>query len=105
MRARRLLNRQGPAQDFYASRAWLDLRYRAFKTYGARCACCGASGSNVTLQADHIKPRSLFPELALSLENIQILCLDSNRGKSDLDCTDWRAPEMAPAYRFPYRDD
>lgn len=39
---------------------------------------------------DHIKPASRFPDLALDLENLQVLCNDCNMGKSNDDYTDFR---------------
>lgn len=45
------------------------------------------------------KPPSKFPDLALVLANLQILCEDCNLGKMARDQTDWRpmlneSPEM-----------
>jgi hypothetical protein len=77
--------------DFLQSKAWKRLRLEAFKIYGNLCQCCGASPSNgATLNVDHIKPRRLFPELALDLKNLQILCGDCNEGKGNWDMSDWR---------------
>ncbi len=79
-------------KDFYSSRAWKILRYQAFEKYGNRCQCCGARPSDdVTLHVDHIKPRSKHPELALDLNNLQILCEWCNIGKINQWDTDWRA--------------
>lgn len=75
---------------FYRSREWLELRYLAFKHYGRRCMCCGAGPHECQLQVDHIKPRIRYPELALELTNLQILCRKCNSGKSWKDTTDWR---------------
>jgi len=76
---------------FYDSREWLELRYKALATYGAKCQCCGATRqSGVEIHVDHIKPRSLFPKLQLRLDNLQILCRPCNIGKSNTDETDWR---------------
>lgn len=69
---------------FYSSSAWRTIRYKAFEKYGARCKICGVNSTSATLHVDHIKPRSKFPELALELTNLQILCFDCNLGKSDL---------------------
>lgn len=79
------------AKDFYSSRAWKILRYQAFERYGNRCACCGATPSDgLVMHVDHIKPRSKNPELALDIENLQILCEDCNVGKINQWDTDWR---------------
>lgn len=78
-------------QKFYSSKDWRQLRYLALSNCQGRCQCCGASASNgVVLHVDHIKPRSRYPELELSLSNIQVLCEDCNIGKGDWGLDDWR---------------
>lgn len=77
--------------DFRKSLAWRQLRYLALVNCGGRCQCCGASANDgVVLHVDHIKPASVYPELALCLDNIQVLCDDCNIGKGSWDSTDWR---------------
>lgn len=77
---------------FLESFEWRRLRMKALKQYGAKCMCCGATpASGAVMNVDHIKPRKIFPELALSLENLQILCHDCNHGKGNWDMTDWRS--------------
>ena len=79
------------AKNFYQSHEWKAVRYQALRVYKNYCHCCGAkAGENVQLQVDHIKPRSLSPELAIDVSNLQILCSECNQGKSNLDSTDWR---------------
>jgi 5-methylcytosine-specific restriction endonuclease McrA len=79
-------------QNFYRSEPWLRLRYLAIQQYGGKCQCCGQRPApDNPLQVDHIRPRSLFPHLALDPDNLQVLCRDCNVGKSNIDCTDWRA--------------
>jgi len=77
--------------DFYESREWLDLRYRVLQKAAGSCKLCGcrATADN-PIQVDHIKPRSLHPELALVESNMQVLCQSCNKGKSNKDDTDWR---------------
>ena len=77
---------------FLKTRAWRELRYATIKRYGPVCQCCGATAktSGEPIQVDHIKPRSLFPELALDSENTQVMCGPCNMGKSNKDFTDWR---------------
>jgi hypothetical protein len=77
--------------DFYESRPWLELRYRVLQKSGGSCKLCGcrATADN-PLQVDHIKPRSLYPELELVESNLQVLCRNCNLGKSNKDETDWR---------------
>ena len=76
---------------FYASRAWKEVRYFVLRRDGATCACCGARASDgVCMWVDHIKPRSVYPELQLDPENMQVLCDDCNQGKSNYYSDDWR---------------
>jgi 5-methylcytosine-specific restriction endonuclease McrA len=79
------------SDDFLSTYEWRRVRMQALKAYGARCQCCGASPqSGATINVDHIKPRKLFPQLALSLDNLQVLCHECNHGKGNWDMTDWR---------------
>jgi hypothetical protein len=77
---------------FLMSFEWRKLRLIALKACGARCQCCGASPkkNGVVLNVDHIKSRKKYPELALVLENLQVLCEPCNHGKGNWDETDWR---------------
>ena len=77
--------------QFLRSREWLELRYKALLRCGKQCMCCGARPmpSN-PLQVDHIKPRSKFPELAMDINNLQVLCMQCNFGKGAWDKTDHR---------------
>ncbi len=82
---------KGAKESFHDSREWMALRYEVLKERGARCECCGATRADgVIIQVDHVKPRSLFPELALKKSNLQVLCRPCNLGKSNKDSTDWR---------------
>lgn len=76
---------------FLASFEWKATRMMAIKKYGPVCQCCGASPkTGAVINVDHIKPRKLFPHLALDLANLQVLCSDCNHGKGNWDQTDWR---------------
>ena len=78
-------------RDFYTSAAWRQLRYRVLSAGSRMCSCCGATpATGAVLHVDHIKPKSLYPELALDIGNLQILCAECNLGKSNLDATDFR---------------
>jgi len=82
------------SEKFLASYEWRKVRMLALKKYGARCQCCGATPADgVMMHVDHIKPRAVYPELALSLSNLQILCEVCNHGKGNWDMTDWREQE------------
>lgn len=79
-------------KSFYSSRQWRSLRVDALVKNGRKCCLCGRSPKDgVILHVDHIKPISKFPELKLTLNNLQILCEDCNLGKSNRYDEDWRA--------------
>lgn len=83
------------ADDFLQSKAWKRLRFQALKKHGMKCQACGSSPSTgAVLNVDHIFPRRLFPELALRLDNLQVLCGDCNEGKGNWDMTDARKEAM-----------
>ena len=70
---------------------WQELRYKALKLGNGACCLCGATAKDgAKLHVDHIKPKSIYPELSYELDNLQILCADCNIGKSNTDDTDWR---------------
>ena len=66
---------------------WRLVRYEALKRSNGACECCGATSP---LHVDHIKPKSLFPDLEFVLDNLQVLCADCNIGKGNWDETNWR---------------
>lgn len=76
--------------DFYQSREWLELRYQVLIHHGRRCVCCGATNKTSRLHVDHIKPRSLYPQLELTFSNLQVLCEACNLGKSNKRMDDFR---------------
>jgi len=81
--------------SFLDSKAWKRLRFAALKKHGMRCQACGAGPhTGAVLNVDHILPRRLFPESALQLENLQVLCGDCNEGKGNWDMTDVRERSM-----------
>jgi 5-methylcytosine-specific restriction endonuclease McrA len=76
---------------FLSSPEWRRLRMQVIKKYGPVCMCCGASPkTGAVINVDHIKPRKLFPDLSLDINNLQILCGACNHGKGNWDTTDWR---------------
>lgn len=83
-----------PADAFYASWEWKKVRYEALIMHGRQCMVCGFTpypGCKEHLVVDHIKPRSRFPELELSLSNLQVVCNSCNMGKSNVYQHDFRA--------------
>jgi 5-methylcytosine-specific restriction endonuclease McrA len=93
------------SDEFLSSYEWRKVRMQALRKYGARCQCCGASPADgAVMNVDHIKPRKLFPHLALDLDNLQILCHECNHGKGNWDQTDWRQDEIEPEVKAFLRD-
>lgn len=82
-------NKKRKKDTFYRSLEWKELRYQKLREV-KYCECCGKtkkekleSGERIRLTVDHIKPRSLYPELALDIDNLQVLCQECNVGKSN----------------------
>ena len=72
-------------RDFLKTGRWKRLKQLVYERDGNYCACCGKSPKDgVVLHIDHIKPRSLYPELEDDLDNLQVLCKDCNEGKFNL---------------------
>lgn len=83
-------------EDFFQSRAWQARRYEVLRLNNGRCELCGrGKRDGVSLHVDHIKPRSKFPQLALELSNLQVLCEDCNMGKGNRCSRDWRTGPKA----------
>lgn len=79
------------SSSFLDTYEWRKVRMQALKKYGPKCMCCGATPqTGAVMNVDHIKPRKLFPNLALDINNLQVLCHDCNHGKGNWDHTDWR---------------
>lgn len=88
----KLVKGRAPRGTFYDTPEWQALRYKALRLNNGKCELCGhGKRDGAKLHVDHIKPRSLHPELELELSNLQVLCEPCNLGKSNKDDTDWRA--------------
>lgn len=62
-----------------------DWRKAIFSRDDYTCQVCGSrngNGKSVYLQADHIKPWSLFPELRYDMSNGRTLCIDCHKQTS-----------------------
>ena len=62
------------------------LRFRVFQRDNFTCKFCGRSPSShaITIEADHITPYSYPHNGETVMENLQTLCRDCNKGKSNL---------------------
>lgn len=84
-------------RSFYSSWEWKKVRMQALERDGHRCGSCGASPKDgIRIVVDHIKPLGKFWELRLSIDNLQVLCDDCNRGKGDWLHTDFRSVDEWP---------
>ena len=79
--------RAAPSDKFYRSVKWRKARLKAIEKYGSVCMRCGETEKT---QVDHVKPRSRYPEMALDVGNMQILCWPCNKAKSDRHEIDYR---------------
>lgn len=77
---------------FYLSDEWLLVRNGVLNKYGWVCMKCGSTEHT---SVDHIKPRSLYPELELAPDNLQVLCRPCNSSKSNRVVVDYRGITMA----------
>jgi len=69
---------------FYSSGEWKSLRIKFLKANTNICRICGIQiEKSIDLTVDHIKPRSKYPELALSYDNLMVLCRRCNSSKGD----------------------
>lgn len=59
------------------SKKYKNWRTAVFERDDYTCSNCGVRGSE--LNADHIKPFSLYPELRFDIENGRTLCVDCHR--------------------------
>ena len=72
------------AAQFYSSPEWNMIRKQVIQEKGRVCAECGRRiKQNDDITVDHIKPRSKFPDLALNIENLRVLCRSCNSKKGD----------------------
>lgn len=70
--------------QFYSSAEWKAVRREVIKEDGRLCAECGRRiHHDIDVTVDHIEPRSKFPKLALSRENLRVLCRGCNARKGD----------------------
>lgn len=78
------------SKNFYSSQRWKNLRFKALAIQ-KKCGLCGLSPNDgAVLSVDHIKPRTIYPELALNIDNLQVLCMDCNSGKGNTHIKDFR---------------
>lgn len=84
---------------FYYSEEWIALKKIVYGFYKPICMKCGVK--NTETHVDHIKPRSLHPQLSLDPKNLQILCKDCNLEKLNLNDIDYRPKDsIKPFFEY-----
>jgi len=85
------------SDDFYQSKKWKRLRERVLLKWPNVCMKCK---SKEDLCVDHVRPRSIFPSLALSFSNMGILCKSCNEKKSARIEPDYRPKRIIYYFNF-----
>jgi hypothetical protein len=71
---------------FYSSPEWILLRKQVIDKDGRVCAHCGKQiRDDIDLTVDHKLPRSRYPDLSLSIENLRVFCRTCNSRKGARD--------------------
>lgn len=76
--------------NFYQSWEWKQLRFKILTRFGSRCMLCGATNKDAKMCVDHILPISLHWDKRLDEDNLQVLCDECNKGKSNTSFDDFR---------------
>ena len=92
------------ADPFYLSRAWRNLRAQALERDHYLCQDClaekargGMIRPRPATAVHHIKPRELYPELALDLDNLISLCDACHNRRHPEKGSGEARPAQAPA--------
>ena len=71
---------------FYQSRAWYRIRTKVLIRDKYTCVNCGVSvrGKGMA-RVDHIRPRKYYPELALHIRNLRLICVLCDNARHSRD--------------------
>jgi 5-methylcytosine-specific restriction endonuclease McrA len=84
-----------PSDKFYSTKAWIALRKQVLVRDNYCCVLCGDSVKGYKRsRVDHVVPRKVRPELALSIGNLRTLCVPC-----DLRYDNARANNVRPIVR------
>jgi 5-methylcytosine-specific restriction endonuclease McrA len=79
------------SKSFLDSKEWKELRRKVVSAYGRQCMKCGTTPKDPKkTHVDHIKCRKFFPDLALTFDNLQVLCCRCNKAKGNQNSIDYR---------------
>lgn len=62
-----------------AKQEYKDWRKAVYERDGYACVHCGVAGNGKNLQADHIKPYALYPDLVFDIDNGRTLCISCHK--------------------------
>jgi 5-methylcytosine-specific restriction endonuclease McrA len=65
------------------SQSGRDWKVRQYQSQQGNCAICRTAIALKGSHIDHLKPLSLYPDLALEIGNLQVTCADCNTAKGD----------------------
>lgn len=68
------------SKGFFDSDDWRALRYKFLEMRGKECMHCGQTSGS--MYVSHLQHRNKRPDLALSFDNVQILCKICDLGKT-----------------------
>lgn len=77
-----------------------NIRQKIYQLDNHKCVYCGCQvekGKNATL--DHIKPRSLYPELERDIKNLVTSCVKCNSKKGNMTTFQFLFKVMGLSYR------
>lgn len=73
---------RGPNQFAQRDKRWRALRFQALRRDNWQCVQCG---SKHRLEVDHIQAVRFRPDLAFSLDNLQVLCASCHTRKTRIE--------------------
>lgn len=68
-------------QNIEHKRKWAKLCQQIFKQYGKKCMRCGKKQGK--MEVDHIKQWASHPNLRYDIKNLQVLCVDCHKWKTE----------------------
>ena len=78
----RVDRQQQEYERFYLTADWRYVRQQVIERDGTICRRCREQIQDLNeVTVDHVKPRSKYPELALVVSNLQVLCRRCNSSK------------------------
>jgi len=87
-----------PSWDNFSKPQKTDVHNSLLKEQGFICCYCGRQINNENSHIEHLKPRTIYPELALEYTNIMVSCQKDTVPKEPLHCgkkkDDWHDDKL-----------